>query len=119
MPFVTFKTNLRLSAAQRNSLKAVMGKLTELIPGKNERSLLLEIQDNTLFFYQGDDSTPMAFISIAVFNNRYQKGYAELGSALSGTINNALHIAPEHIFIQYDNIDCFSVAGKTYVSEAN
>lgn len=114
MPFITVQTNLSLSPEQEQNLKAGLGKAIEYVPYKSEKSLMIAFQDNAKLWLQGDNQRPMAYIRIAVFGNRQHYGYAELSQAVTLLFKQILSISPENVYIQYEDIPAWTVAGQTF-----
>ena len=41
MPYISFKTNHKLTLRQENTIKSKSGELISLIPGKTEKALMI------------------------------------------------------------------------------
>lgn len=116
MPFITFKTNLTLTADQVEQLKSGFGKVIEFVPYKSEQSLMIDFHDQVNLYLKGDNRDSMAYLRIAVFGNPTHQGYAELSHIVTQLISQILHISPQHIYIQYEDIPSWAVAGMFFES---
>ena len=48
MPYISFKTNHKLTLRQENTIKSKSGELISLIPGKTEKALMIHMEDPSL-----------------------------------------------------------------------
>ncbi|MGK3722935.1 phenylpyruvate tautomerase MIF-related protein [Priestia megaterium] len=114
MPFIISKVNTPITKEQKLLLKSGLGKAIELIPRKSENSLMLGFEDNYRLFLRGGDSQPLAFITVSVFDNLEHKGYEKLSLAITELFNKILGIDLNNIYIKYEDINSWSVAGLTF-----
>ena len=114
MPFIISRVNIPLSEEQETALKAGLGQAISLVPGKSEASLMLGFEDSYHLYLRGDNSQPMAYITVAVFSNHGHHGYEQLSEAISQLFHRVLDIDPLRIFINYEDIPAWSVAGRTF-----
>ncbi|MBQ8037819.1 MAG: hypothetical protein IJ268_12580 [Proteobacteria bacterium] len=113
MPFFILKTNQTIDDETATEIKTAFGKAIELVPGKSEQYLLLEIQDRCKIYLRGSDREPIAYITASIFGNESHLGYAELTDAITRILQTILHIPSHNIYIKFDDIAVWSVAGKT------
>ena len=114
MPFLMSKVNVSVSKEQAIQIKSRLGKAIELAPGESEEYLMIGFEDNFLFFLRGDDSEPVAYIEIGVFGNPSHHGYGELTAEITRIYHDVLGIAPDHIYVRYDDIKVWGVSGMTF-----
>ena len=60
MPFVEVKANFEIEEAKVLSIKDRLGKLIELLPGKSEKWLMVQVEDNKKIFF--DSSADKAIL---------------------------------------------------------
>ncbi|MCL1817475.1 MAG: phenylpyruvate tautomerase MIF-related protein, partial [Spirochaetaceae bacterium] len=72
MPYIAFNTSLKLTAEQKEKVKAEFGRLITIIPTKTEAGLLVDFSDGRTM-YRAGEAAPCAFIEIRLF------GKAEMG----------------------------------------
>lgn len=111
MPFVLAKFSTPVSQAQEIALKSGFGQAIGLVPHKSESVLLLEIEQNAHLWLAGDNQ-PAAYIQVSIFANEHHLGYAELTQEITRLIHKTLSIDPERIFIKFDDITAWGVAGQ-------
>lgn len=114
MPFIISRVNIPLSDEQETTLKIGLGQAISLVPGKSEASLMLGFEDAYRLYLAGDNSQPMAYITVAVFGNHGHCGYEQLSKAISQLFHRVLGIDPRRIFINYEDIAAWGVAGRTF-----
>ena len=114
MPFITTRINVPLMKEQETRLASGLGKAIEIVPGKTEASLLLGFEDNCHLYLRGDESQPMAYITVAVFGNPFHCGYEQLSQAIAQLFHETLGIDHTRIFIKYEDIPSWSIGGRTF-----
>lgn len=114
MPFFMSKVNVSVSKEQVVQLKSRLGKAIELAPGESEEYLMIGFEDNCHFYLRGDDSEPVAYIEIGVFGNEAHRGYPDLTAEITRIYHDVLGIAPERIYLRYDDIKFWGVSGMTF-----
>lgn len=114
MPFIISRVNIPLSYEQETALKAGLGQAISCVPDKSEASLMLGFEHSYHLYLSGDNSQPMAYITVAVFSNRSHHGYEQLNEAICQLFHRVLDIDPRRIFINYQDIPAWSMAGWTF-----
>lgn len=111
MPFITAKTSCPISKGQETKIKARMGKVIELVPGKSEESLLLEFEDNCRLWLLGENTEPITYIEAAIFGNELHDGYDAFTAAMTNIFADVLNLTPDRIYIKYEDIPAWEVQG--------
>ena len=57
MPYISFKTNHKLTLRQENTIKSKSGELISLIPGKTEKALMIHMEDDQIMYFKGEELT--------------------------------------------------------------
>ena len=112
MPFIKCKVSCPLSREQETALKARQGKAIGLVPEKSEAYLLLEFEDNCRLWLRGEDEEPIAYLEAAIFANEGHGGYPAFTAAVTGAFREVLGISPDRIYIKYEDITGWGVAGQ-------
>ena len=116
MPFVISRVNLPVTPEQEARLASGLGKANEVVPGKSEASLMLSFEADCRLYLRGDASLPMAYITVAVFGEPEHRGYDRLSLAIAQLYHDTLGIDPTRIYVNYEDIPVWSVAGRTFGS---
>ena len=112
MPFLTLQTNVHLGHAQELRLKDALGRAIELVPGKSEANLLLQIQGGCHFYLRGDASQPVVLAHLSVFANEAHTGYDRLTMEITRLCSEILCAPPENIYVKYEDLGAWGVAGQ-------
>lgn len=118
MPFITVRTNQKITKDQELLIKKELGKAISFVPGKSEQVLMVMFEPNTSMYLRGDDSQKMAFLDVAVFGNESHTGYPEFSLYVSQKINEILKVKPENIFIDYRDIPVFGSSGYAFARKS-
>ncbi len=103
MPFINSKVNVKTTDAQRTALKERLGKAIEAIPGKTEKWLMVNLEDEQIMYFHGEDNFPMAYITVSVLGNTNSQDLVRMTGELSKAYGEVLGIQPENIYIKYDS----------------
>ena len=113
MPYIEVKTNTIISKQQGNQLKTSFGKAIELIPGKTERWLMLDFCDNQRMWLAGDDA-PSAMLEVEIFGSTTDSAYDALTAELTSVVSDVLCVAPDRVYIKYEEIDHWGWNGANF-----
>lgn len=113
MPFIVSKVNVPVSKEQELDLKTRLGKAIELVPGKSEEYLLLSFEDNCRLWLRGENNRPMVYLTVSIFGNESHAGYPAFTAAVAKIYYDVLGIAPEDLYIKFDDISAWSVGDQT------
>ena len=111
MPFIMSKVSCPVSLEQEEQMKFWLGKAIELVPGKSEAYLLAGFEDNCHLYLRGDNTEPVAYIEVSVFGNERHLGYNQLTAEITMMFGEVLGIAPDHVYIKYNDIQAWGVSG--------
>lgn len=111
MPFIKTKVSCEISKKLEEEIKSRLGKAIELVPGKSEEYLLLEFEQNSHLWLRGDNSEPIAYIEAAIFGDEPHYGYDKFTAKVTEIISDVLRIAPDRIYIKYEDITGWGVNG--------
>ncbi|RRK11459.1 hypothetical protein D1831_01845 [Lactiplantibacillus garii] len=111
MPFMMVKVNQKISKQQRTQLKAGLGRAISFVPGKSEDVLMVGIEDQYDLYLRGDDREVLAYVSVAIYGTPNHEGYVELNLAMTKLFYQVLHIQPENLFIDYEDIKVWGTSG--------
>ncbi len=105
MPFISTKTNKTLEKESQARLKEAYGKAIELLPGKTEKWLMLSFEDGIPMAFHGDGESEMAFVTVSLVGKAPKEAYDALTSRICELLGDELGIAPDMIYIKYEEID--------------
>ncbi len=79
MPYIALHVERALSASEKESLKAALGQAIEVIPGKTEKGLMVEICDGCDLYY-GGQKRDAAYLDVKTYGTAApadQKAFTE------------------------------------------
>lgn len=100
MPFIQTKTNVSLSADQKESLQQALGKAIAIIPGKSEQWLMLSFDDQVPMAFAGTND-PCAMVQVLVYGNPNPDAYSSLTEEITSVLHHTLNIDPARIYVAY------------------
>ena len=114
MTYINVKTNTQVSKEQEGKVKESLGKAIELIPGKSEEWLMVAIEGGNALYFKGDTDKPTAFVEVKIFGSTTQEAYQLETEKITQVLQNELHIAPERIFIAYQELEHWGWNGTNF-----
>ncbi len=102
MPFIDSKVNVKTTAEQQKELKTRLGQAIAIIPGKSEAWLMVNLEDDRKMFFRGDDSEPLAFISVNCYGGPNEDAFNKMTAELTRIYGEVLGVKPDHMYIKYD-----------------
>lgn len=112
MPFVVARTSTAVGREQELELKARLGRAIELVPGKSEAYLLVDLEGSRRLFLAGSDAEPIAYLEVSVFGNEGHAGYDALTAEVTQAFHEVLGIRPDHVYLRFTDIPAWGVAGQ-------
>ena len=91
MPYISFKTNHKLTLRQENMIKEKSGELISLIPGKSEKALMIHMEDDQIMYFKGEELTCM-MIEINLYRNAEFEDKKKLTEAMIQMIHETTKI---------------------------
>lgn len=100
MPFINTKTNVKITDADRETLKLEFGKAIELV-GKSESWLMLNFEDDCKMYFKGESSSPIAFVDVSVFGKSTDEGCENMTKEICSVLNRVLAIPADKVYVKY------------------
>ena len=114
MPFIHTRVSKPIPKETEAALAKAFGEAIELIPGKSEKWLMLQFEDNCRLYFKGDCQKPLAFVNVKLFGASDETSYQKLTKELTRILGDQLSIAPDQIYVQYDEIDHWGWNGSNF-----
>ena len=83
MPFIDSKVSVKASEEQKRELKERLGQAISIIPGKSESWLMVNIEDDQKMYFRGDDSEPVAFVSVNIYGSANPSAFSKMTAELT------------------------------------
>lgn len=114
MPFIGTKVSTTLSKEKEIKLKEKLGQAIGILPGKSERSLMLEFEDNCRLYFRGDNSAPMAYVEVKILGTSTKEYFSKLSAAICEMLEDELSISPENVYIKYEEVTHWGWNGSNF-----
>lgn len=113
MPFIQVKTNIKIEKTAEIDLKTLLGRDIELLPGKSETWLMVEIEDSRKLYFQGSDA-PCAIVEVKVYGGSDKKSYQKFTEKVTHDLHALLGLSPERIYVEYEETPHWGYAGDNF-----
>ena len=104
MPYISFKTNHKLTLRQENTIKSKSGELISLIPGKTEKALMIHMEDDQIMYFKGEE-TPCMMIEINLYKSAEFDDKKKLTEAMIQMIHETTKIEADNIYVIFHEFD--------------
>ncbi|MEG0895299.1 MAG: phenylpyruvate tautomerase MIF-related protein [Oscillospiraceae bacterium] len=105
MPFINVKVSSQVTKANEVAIKSDLGKIIEILPGKTEKWLMVNIEDNCRMYFAGNNQLPMTFIEVKIVGKCDREHYVKMTEVLCKMMGDRLGISPENVYIEYQSTD--------------
>ena len=114
MPYIEAKFSCKLDESKIEALKTAFGKSIEEIPGKNESWLMVNIEDSKNIYFQGNNDSDSAYLSVSVFGKATPSDYQSLTKVLCRNVSEITGISPARTYITYSEYDKWGWNGSNF-----
>ena len=104
MPYISFKTNHKLTLRQENTIKSTSGELISLIPGKTAKALMIHMEDDQIMYFKGEE-TPCMMIEINLYKSAEFDDKKKLTEAMIQMIHETTKIEADNIYVIFHEFD--------------
>ena len=90
MPYIRFSTTQILSQEKKDALVHGLGLAMRKIPGKDETSLIVDVEDGRTIYFGGERQEDMVFADVRYFSNFTYQNKKEFTIAMFDAVNSIL-----------------------------
>ena len=113
MPFVNVKANFQIEDGKVLAIKENLGKLIEILPGKSEKWLMVQIEDNQKIFFSGSDDKAV-LVQVDLFGESDDESLNSFTSNISSYLQNELSVAKKRIYVRYLRTNYWGYNGENF-----
>ncbi len=113
MPFITIKTNTKISTEKKEKIKTVLGEYITII-GKSENWLMISFEDEVKMYFKGQSNFMMAFVQVDLFGSARKNEYNKFTEKISSLLNSELGIELDKIYVRYFETDNWGWNGNNF-----
>lgn len=104
MPYIKTRVSVSLTEKQSETLKSELGKIIEIIPGKTESWLMVDLEDNCRLYFKGNQEAATAYVKVEVFGQVEREYCEKMTEAICNLLFQELQISPDRTYITYEGI---------------
>ncbi len=112
MPYVVASVSKTLNAGQKEAVKAELGSLITLIPGKTEAVTMVRIEDGCALYKGGIALENGAFIEVRLFGKSSSESEEQFTQAIFEMLEKQLGIAPSDIYLNLFEMERWGTSGR-------
>lgn len=110
MPYIAINTAQDLSDAQKEKIKAELGRLITIIPTKTEAGLIVDISSGRTIF-KGGENVSGAFIDLRLFHKADFEPKKKFTEEAFEMLSRELGIKKENMYLTIMEFDNWGLAG--------
>lgn len=114
MPFIDSKVSVKTTPEQRKELKERLGQAIEVIPGKSESWLMMDLADEQNMYFKGDGDKPTAFVAVSVYGGPDSAAFDRMTAEITRIYGDVLGIAPDRIYVKYSATPDWGWNGRNF-----
>ena len=100
MPFINVKTNVEVPESKRINIKSALGQAIEILPGKSEIWLMVNIEPECMLWFQGED-LPASMVEVSLLGGVPANVYDKFTEQLCHIIETELSIPRGRIYVKF------------------
>ena len=112
MPYICVSVSKTLEANQKEQIKAELGQLITLVPGKTEEVTMVRIEDGCTLYKGGKTLGNGAFIEVRLYGAAPQPDKEEFTSAVFSAFEKMLGMMPSDIYLNIFEMESWGTKGK-------
>ena len=111
MPFIQVNVSQALKDAQKEQLKAKLGELITLIPGKTEAVTMVDIADKRTIYKNGEPIDG-GFIEVRLYGPAGQASKEAMTEAVFAAMEQLLGIRPQDLYLNIFEMSSWGSGGR-------
>ena len=113
MPFINTKVSIRVPTETRAKIRQQLGADMAVL-GKDEKWLMTGFEDGYDLAMAGDDRTPCAFVSVALFGSADSSACSEMTARICTLYSEMLGIPQNRIYVKYEFVREWGWNGQNF-----
>lgn len=100
MPYIHVQTNVPVSDAQAETVKARLGQAISALPGKSEKWLMVRMESECAMWMAGSDE-PCAMVDVSVYGGAPSDAYEVLTARVCEILDAVLSLDPARVYVKF------------------
>lgn len=114
MPMIHSKVTVKMSDEKKETVKSLLGKAVELLPGKSEHWLMVGFADEYDLYFQGNQNGESAFVEVSLFGSASPSAYEALTQEICRIYESELGIPQNRIYVKYEEVSNWGWNGGNF-----
>ena len=114
MPYIETKVSTVITPDKEKLLKEKFGAAIENFPGKTERWLMLNFEDNCRLWFMGNQDAPTAYVEVKLFGDVNPAGAEKMTRDVCAILKEVLQTPEDRIYVKYEGIGTWGWNGRNF-----
>lgn len=112
MPYICVSVSKTLEENQKEQIKADLGSLISLVPGKTEEVTMVRIEDGCTLYKAGKALANGAFVEVRLYGAAPQRDKEKFTEAVFLSLEKQLGTQPNDIYLNIFELESWGTKGK-------
>ncbi|HIZ30538.1 MAG TPA: hypothetical protein H9813_04805 [Candidatus Fournierella merdipullorum] len=113
MPFIRVSANVAVNEGQAGRIKAMLGQAIEVIPGKSEAWLMVEVEGEKALWMAGSDA-PAAIAEVTVYGGASAEDYNSFTGRVCDILDSVLDVPADRVYVKYAETEHWGWNGSNF-----
>lgn len=114
MPYFDVKTTTSLNAETKENLYHELARIIELVPGKSESWVMVNLADQAQMCFAGISAEPAAAVVLKTFGELEGQYYDLLTKEICSRISPMIGVQPDRLYVTYEPITHWGWNGENF-----
>ena len=105
MPYIITRTTKSLTDEKIENIKTKFGKAIETFPGKTEKWLMVDFEDECKIYFRGDNDKDSAFVEVKIFGTASKVYCEKMTDEICDILFKELQIDKDRIYVKYEEVE--------------
>lgn len=105
MPFINLKCSPKVENDKELEIKSELGKAIELLSGKSENYLMVNIEDSQHLYFKGKNDRPIAYFEVSLLGSAKREDYETMTKKLCSIAKEKLSIDGDNVYVKFEETD--------------
>lgn len=111
MPYIEVNISKKLSDQEKDVLKAKLGELITILPGKSEDVLMIGISDGYTIYFSGQKKEKVAYLNVNLYKESEFEYKAEFTKKVFGFFEKEYGVTGDNLFMTFREYGCWGFKG--------
>ena len=113
MPFIDSRVSIKMSDAQKESIKSKLGQSLSVLH-KSENYLMVGFNDGYDLYFAGEKLDKGAYVEVSLFGSASSSDYSRMTGEICTIFSDELGIPGNHIYVTYHGVNDWGWNGSNF-----